>query len=646
MLVFAFAGVVGRSVASAEEVSVPLRVPETYLSAVAAGELGLDETGRGELSADGCSRVELFDLVLDQESSTESEQVLLVVDIGMTAHAGARVFGRCRSPGSLTGRARLALLPTAGEDGRLVRYDAVSAEFRNADGSTSMLTKPSRALAESLLVPRLQQMRVDVSAPLLEIDLLIGQFLGETAGAGLDSNARLGAIVLEPGELRADLVFDVEAPAVPVDEAGGSPQEVLSSEEQAQWSRLEDELDGFLTVVIGHLAMQTENPDVRLALAATLLDARLRLADMLLLDEEGLPAAASYSESDQVSGSSDVVGTGNEANDAFNASDDEQADTMDPLRLLFLDSWKAISEAVAELPPAEDEGSVLRLASFLAAGDALALVDALGPRYGIEVSRDGLRRMARLLLAGEAPVSFTPLPLETDPAIQALFGFGAELERKQPPAKYWYHRLHPIPNAFAEEPSPAEQLREVFPDRGNLDAYLDIVARLIEESLDNHWADSRLNEEQRELFEPLVRATAWKETCWRHYLPEDEGVKVIRSAVGAVGMMQIVGRVWRSVFDLELLESEVDYNVGAGIDILEHYFLDYAVRRGEHLQPGGMDNLVRATYAAYNGGPSRLSRYRREGVAARAKAVDAQFYRHYQSMTTSTWPVESRCYAR
>ena len=624
----AFAGAFGDRSVSAEEVSVPLRVPETYLSAVAAAELGLDEAGRGELSTDGCSRVELFDLVLEQERAADTEQVLLVVDVGMTAHAGARVFGRCRSPGSLTGRARLALLPTAGDDGRSVTYDAVSAEFRNADGSTSMLTKPSRALAESLLVPRLQQMRVDVSQPLSEIDALIGQFLGDETSADLDSNARLGAIFLEPGELRADLVFDVEEPADPADGEGGSSQQVLSDEEQAQWSRLEDELDGFLTVVIGHLAKQTDDPDVRLALSSTLLDARLRLADMLLLDEEGQPAGAS------------------DLDEGAEATDEEPADTTDPLRILFLDSWEAISEAVAELPPSEDEGSVLRLASFLAAGDALALVDALGPRYGIEVSRDGLRRMARLLLAGEAPVSFTPLPLETDPAIQALFGFGAQLEQKPPPARYWYHRLHPIPNAFAEEPSPAEQLREIFPDRSNLDAYLDIVARLIEESLDNHWADSRLNEEQRELFEPLVRATAWKETCWRHYLPEDEGVRVIRSGAGAVGMMQIVGRVWRSVFDLELLESEVDYNVGAGIDILEHYFLDYAVRRGEHLQPGGMENLVRATYAAYNGGPSRLSRYRREGVAARAKAVDAQFYRHYQTMTQSTWPVESRCYAR
>ena len=119
-------------------------------------------------------------------------------------------------------------------------------------------------------------------------------------------------------------------------------------------------------------------------------------------------------------------------------------------------------------------------------------------------------------------------------------------------------------------------------------------------------------------------------------------MRVIRSGVGAVGMMQIVGRVWRSLFDLERLESDVGYNVAAGIDILEHYYLDYALRRGEDRHPGGADNLVRATYAAYNGGPSKLS----EGVSPRARAVDEQFYRHYQVMVEETWPGESRCYRR
>ena len=58
---------------------------------------------------------------------------------------------------------------------------------------------------------------------------------------------------------------------------------------------------------------------------------------------------------------------------------------------------------------------------------------------------------------------------------------------------------------------------------------------------------------------------AWKESCWRHYLGAGPPPEVIRSAVGAVGMMQINGRVWRGVYDLALLESDVRYNVDAGV---------------------------------------------------------------------------------
>ena len=110
-------------------------------------------------------------------------------------------------------------------------------------------------------------------------------------------------------------------------------------------------------------------------------------------------------------------------------------------------------------------------------------------------------------------------------------------------------------------------------------------------------------------------------------------------------MMQIVGRVWRGVYDVERLDSEVDYNVGAGIEILEHYLVDHAIRRGEHTHSDGKDNLVRATYAAYNGGPSHLSRYRRDETPARLRAIDNAFWRDFQKMRNEPWPEISDCYA-
>jgi hypothetical protein len=145
--------------------------------------------------------------------------------------------------------------------------------------------------------------------------------------------------------------------------------------------------------------------------------------------------------------------------------------------------------------------------------------------------------------------------------------------------------------------------------------------------------------------DPLVRATAWKESCWRQLAGSTSDPQVLRSPVGAVGMMQINGRVWRNVYDLDRLSDEVDYNVNAGIEILTHYMVDYAIRRGEHEQPGGDDNLIKATYAAYNGGPSQLGRYRLEDTTTRLQAIDNEFWRHYTTIKADQWPDISSCYA-
>ncbi|MGM0633225.1 MAG: lytic transglycosylase domain-containing protein, partial [Pseudomonadota bacterium] len=203
-----------------------------------------------------------------------------------------------------------------------------------------------------------------------------------------------------------------------------------------------------------------------------------------------------------------------------------------------------------------------------------------------------------------------------------------------------------LPAAQASSNSPAEALRGLVPRLATLDAYLDLVASLLEQQTSAWLAENdRVPERMIERLDPLVRATAWKESCWRQLAGSVSDPQVLRSPVGAVGMMQINGRVWRSVYDLDRLSDEVDYNVNAGIEILTHYMVDYAIRRGEHEQPGGDDNLIKATYAAYNGGPSQLGRYRREDTPARLQAIDNEFWRHYTAIKADRWPDISSCYA-
>jgi hypothetical protein len=60
--------------------------------------------------------------------------------------------------------------------------------------------------------------------------------------------------------------------------------------------------------------------------------------------------------------------------------------------------------------------------------------------------------------------------------------------------------------------------------------------------------------------------------------------------------MQINERVWRGLYDTQKLRWDIAYNVRAGTEILLNYLLKYSLKRGEHKQRSGLDNLARSAY--------------------------------------------------
>ena len=596
---------------SADEVEIPLLAETVQIQTAIGGVLELDETGQSTLGLDLCNRLELSDLAVVTE-----EEGQLAVSMGLTATTGARVLGACRGPAPWRGRLAMNLTPQVDASGLAIEFVPDSIELLRPDGSVGILSAPARVLADALVMPRLNTVQIDLAGPLNGLDEMIEQLLGPRRAPDVESSlvqrTRIARLNTEEAGIRAWLAFQVRA----LDPANQVPAPSLDPSELAQWQTIEDEFDGFLTAIISTLARSTESHALRTELLGTLLDARHAIAEALTLDD---PAS-------------------------------------DPVRELFMTSWDRLRPLVSELESLETPGLEVdfRLAAFMAGGDALRALDALGPDYGFEITRDGLRRLARLLLAEEVPPSFTPLPLEVDPEFRALFGLDASVEPVSTTAELMREiaaglrsaRTWLLPAAHASNVPPAEALRGLVPRLATLDDYLDLVASLLEEQASAWLAENdRLPDRMRERLDPLVRATAWKESCWRQLAGSTSDPQVLRSSVGAVGMMQINGRVWRSVYDLDRLSDEVDYNVNAGIEILTHYMVDYAIRRGEHEQPGGDDNLIKATYAAYNGGPSHLARYRREDTPARLRAIDNEFWRQYTSIKADQWPVISSCYA-
>jgi hypothetical protein len=108
--------------------------------------------------------------------------------------------------------------------------------------------------------------------------------------------------------------------------------------------------------------------------------------------------------------------------------------------------------------------------------------------------------------------------------------------------------------------------------------------------------------------------------------------------------MQVNARAWRGFYDSRGLGSDIAYNTRAGNEILAHYLVDLALERGEHRLKGGTDNLVRATYGAYNGGPRALARYRTAKTGKRARSVDAGFFRKYEAVRNGRELEVARCF--
>jgi soluble lytic murein transglycosylase-like protein len=316
----------------------------------------------------------------------------------------------------------------------------------------------------------------------------------------------------------------------------------------------------------------------------------------------------------------------------------------------FQDAWPRLEPVLArvatQLPSDEARG----YRDFLASGRLLERARRAGLVQGDALSPAALRNLAqRLLPAGAGD----PLRYEAgvDPELRAIFGF-AEL-----PAPVASPLLEPTsPTAFvpgpfailawlAERAVPTAhaassgwdwhtlvtRLNSWVPSgKREMREYLPMIQQMLDGTA-HTLAERRLPASHFDVYRDLVVATAWQESCWRQYEKRAGQVQPLRGP-GGIGLMQINTRVWRGIYDSKGVAADIGYNGRAGAEILYHYMRKHAIRGKEHLTPGGERNLARATYAAYNGGPGHLRRYRKAETSARLRAVDAEFWQKYQAV--------------
>jgi len=578
--------------ASAAEVAFPLTVDYEILRVALRKHLR-DHGGGLEVwrSSDGCGTLTLRDPVVGPGEGR------LRISGPASARAGLFLLGWCFGSVSWDGYAEVLTRPELGQDWQLrvkdldvQLYDA----GRRPASTATRLFDVVRDWAEA----ELATFAFDLGPPVEDLKTLIGAFGGPSTplAAGLRTLRPLDMTVQPEGlRLRVALDLPAVAPAAPAAERALTPAELR------RWEALLDGWDGFLGFVIKDLGGGTSDPDVRTELLDLLLTARRDVATVLARGPE--PG-------------------------------------VDPVRPLFLSLWERLRGIIrrAVVQGGADEGRALRYVVFLAAGDALAAIDAAAPAAGLDFSADGLRRLARSLAPGQ-----TGDPLEysdaADPRLQELFRFRdpdapPRRIRRRPatgPGSWWW----PGPRAaHADEAGDwralGDRLDRWVPADDEIDDYRETVERLLVLAADRSFDPETLGDRFEPLFPHLVQTVAWQESCWRQFVRTPAGVAPIQSTTGDVGMMQINVRVWRGFFNPARLRWSASYNVGAGAEILWQLLVRYGAREGRER----LDNAARSTYSAYHGGPARYRRYRLADVPPALRAIDRAFYDKYRLVST------------
>lgn len=614
------------SQAHAAQISLPLELDFPLLRDTLVRQIYTAPGPSARVLDDGhdCARLLLSDPRLDAATGR------LRLRSAVHARFGTWLMERCTLPVDWEGEIEVLLEPRIDPGSASVRFAVVDSRVRRVDGSPTTISGVLWRWIKQAVHPQLSSFHVDLGQPLADLRAFLPLVLPEHESPQqqrlIDSVVLSGARVT-PNGVVAGLAFDAPE-RTPAPDGAAPPEAPLREEEIARLTERIERWDSFLTFILKHAGRDATSSAVRNELLGVLLDAREELLDALA--EPPAPAP-------------------------------------DPVRALFLSTWSRLAPVLRRLDSTLPAERSLHYLSFVAAADALAALDRLGASVGVEISAAGLRRMARMLAPSDAP---DPLAFDeaVDPELREIFEFGEPIELPTP--EEGAEPALPGPGTSGSETarsrgsltamplvraawtlaqrtvSPAERrrFRDWVPTANELGEYLPLVHAVLDEAAEKAAAKTRLETGFEPVYGWLVLAAAWKESCWRQLVLRAGRPVALRSSAGAVGILQVSPRVWRGFYDVRALEQDLPYNARAGAEILAHYLVDFAIPAEEHVRAGSLDALARATYAAYNGGPGALRRWRTPTTRADLRRIDDAFWGEYQAVKQTGEPNLASCW--
>ncbi len=541
---------------------------------------------------DGCNFIRIADPIFSETNG------LLRCETRVLIRTGAPFRDTCLMPVEWAGYLILLVQPQVDPEGLKLTFRTFDSAVYDADHRPQAVPDLIWDLIRSRIYVFIHGIAVDLKPPIDEMKRILVSVIPEGLTARVESmldSLRLGEVRLEPEAVHIAILAEVEE-VYDIEVEREAP--FLTETELEKVIESWETWDAFLVHMILTLAGEPLTEEDRRAVFETLLDARYRFT--MELTEKTLG--------------------------------------KDLVREEFIDAWTRLSPVFRNHLGDESSEFTLAYLAFFTAADALATLDRIGPTLGIEISREGLIRLGRLI-SREKPV-FLDYDLQFNRELREVLGLGATpplaLEEEDTPSDETELPLDPnassplkknrwsagwtrflwsrpawagIRKTIPESPG----LEKWLPPEGDLAPFIRKMETLLTHSASALLKKSALHRVYRDFYKRLTLSTAWQESCFRQFVKEKGEVTYLLSYNRtSVGIMQVNRRVWRGIYDLRLLMWNIHYNAAAGCEILEQYLHRYALpqlkgMKQKHLMTE--ETVAGTVYAMYNGGPQQFSKY-------------------------------------
>lgn len=349
--------------AHAESMSIPIHLDYGLIKKALVSQLFKQPGHSVQLWNDkhGCSFLNLT----NPQISGVKGQIRLLNDV--QSQFGTSLSGQCLPLLKWDGVLETFQKPTLNNDHSVLSLPVTTANAYDPKGRQLTIDK-LQDLIKRVAEPKLANIKIDLNQSRADIEKTMLSFLPQENAPQV--KALVNTLKFSTAEANDDgvaikLTFDVPANTVVK-----KPAAAFSPAELRQWQVSWKQWEAFLTRAIKQGAADAKSAELRKTLMTILAESRT----------------------------------------AFQAGLKDHKPENDPVRVFFTHTWQQLSPQLHTLAKTLPEAQSLRYLTFLAATDVVYELEKIGAPLGLELSSDGLRKLARLLIANKPAPTAKSLP--------------------------------------------------------------------------------------------------------------------------------------------------------------------------------------------------------------------------------------------